>query len=160
MPDWPAQAASGYRMAGVAPRARVYHNAAQSITNNAVTALAFNSERFDNDGIHDTTTNTGRLTCKTAGVYAIGGHVNWANNATGLRLISIRLNGTTLLATQGANAVTTGNSQDQSVVTLGSLALNDYMELMVYQSSGGALNVQAAGNYSPEFWMVRVAEVA
>ena len=36
------------------PGARVYHNANQSISNTTVTALAFNSERWDTDTIHDT----------------------------------------------------------------------------------------------------------
>ena len=38
--------------------------------------------------------------------------------------------------------------------TLYELAVNDYVELVVYQSSGGALNVVSSGNHSPEFMMV------
>ena len=43
--------------------------------------------------------------------------------------------------------------EDMSISTEYSLAVNDYVELVVYQSSGGALDVNAAANYSPEFGM-------
>src|SRR6266498_153432 len=82
------------------PCARVYHNVAQTTTTAIALALAFNSERFDTDTIHDTLTNNTRLTCKTAGVYEIGGGVEFAANATGVRSLQIRLNGTTAIVEQ------------------------------------------------------------
>lgn len=36
------------------------------------------------------------------------------------------------------------------------LTAGDYVEVIVFQSSGGALNVEAATNYSPEFWMTKL----
>jgi len=30
------------------------------------------------------------------------------------------------------------------------------VEIIVTQTSGGSLNVQATGNYSPEFWIQKV----
>jgi hypothetical protein len=44
----------------------------------------------------------------------------------------------------------------QTVVSPYSLAVNDYVECVVWQTSGGGLNILANGNYSPEFSMVRV----
>jgi hypothetical protein len=135
---------------GVAPAARVFHNGNQSIANNTVTALAFNSERFDNDAIHDTVTNNGRLVCKTAGTYLITGCVEWDPNTTGGRQLTVRLNGTTAVVAQEGGAAGSLNPQ-QSVTTVYALAVNDFVELLVRQTSGGALNVIASGNYSPEF---------
>ena len=68
----------------LAPAVRVFHNASQSITNSTLTALAFNSERFDQAGgvastMHDTVTNNSRLTAIYAGVYMIGGTIRWAS---------------------------------------------------------------------------------
>lgn len=137
------------------PSARVYHNANQSISSVGVVALAFNSERFDTDNIHSTSTNNSRLTCKTAGKYLIGGSVDWASNATGQRQLLIRLNGTTYIAPNGVTPVS-GDTTKQGISTLYSLAVNDYVELTVFQTSGGSLNVNSAGDYSPEFWMVKV----
>jgi len=137
--------------------ARVYNSGALTITNNTLTALTFDSERFDTDTIHSTASNTSRLTATTAGKYAISGHIEWAANATGHRLIAIRLNGTTSLASIRRNAISGGAAtEQQSIATIYELAVNDYVELHVLQTSGGNLNVNAAGNYSPEFSMHRV----
>ena len=46
--------------------------------------------------MHSTVSNTGRITATTAGKYLIGGHIEFAANATGLRELYIRLNGTTI----------------------------------------------------------------
>lgn len=141
---------------GNVPRARVYHNANQSIGNAAAATLNFNSERYDSHVQHDTSTNNERLTCKTAGRYRITAHAAWAANATGARQIFIRLNGTTLIA--GQSGASTGGSigTETSISTTYDLALNDYVEVRVYQDSGGSLNVTSSGNYSPEFMMERI----
>lgn len=142
------------KLGNVAIWARVYHNAAQSIPNNTATTLAFNSERNDTDTIHDTVTNNSRLTCKTAGVYAISGTLEYATNATGERSVAIRLNGTTYIA---AAANSGGISVTQlSCTTQYIMAVNDYIELIAFQDSGGALNVNSTANYSPEFMMTRL----
>lgn len=139
----------------VPPAARVYHNAAQSIPNATWTALAFNSERFDNNSIHDVTTNNSRLTCNTAGLYLISGHIQYATSTAGTyRQLGILLNGATQLAMvliSPPNALA-----KMSVATVYQLAAGDYVELTTSQDSGGALDVTVAANYSPEFMMVRV----
>lgn len=140
---------------GYNPAARVYHSANQSIANTTFTTLAFNSERYDNDGEHDNTTNNSRLTCKTAGKYRITANVQFASNATGYREVFFLVNGTTAIADiiQDANA---SFATTMSLSTTYELAVNDYVEVRVYQNSGGALNVSAVGNYSPEFMMEKV----
>jgi hypothetical protein len=138
------------------PAARVYNGAAQSITTATPTALAFNSERFDTDTIHDVVTNNSRLTCKTAGIYSIFGSVRFATNAIGRRELFIKLNGTTIIATQIIQAVTDVNITGLNISTLYSLSVNNYVELFVQQTSGGDLNVDTISAYSPEFAMVKV----
>lgn len=134
--------------------ARVYSNASISLTNNTDTVLTFNTERYDSDVCHDNVTNNSRLTCKTAGVYSISATAEWATNGTGYRRISIRLNGTTVIARQDGNAVTPNHSL--SVTTDYALAVNDYLEVMCLQTSGGALNVVGNTGYSPEFMFHRI----
>lgn len=144
------------KLGNVAIWARAYHNAAQSISSGVSTALAFNSERYDTDTIHDTSTNNSRLTCKTAGVYQITGHVEWAANATGYRNAVIRIGGSTEIANQLVPAMTGGIVTGQTVTATYTLAVNDYVELVVSQNSGSSINVQSSANYSPEFEMVRL----
>lgn len=146
-----------------APAVRVTHNASQSVTSATPLVLAFNTERFDqagnaSDTMHDTVTNNSRLTAKYAGVYHITANVEFAANATGYRLCSIRLNGTTVIANCIIMCVTTASVPTRVQATcIYSMAVNDYVEVVVDQNSGGALNVTSAANYSPEFMMVRVA---
>lgn len=134
---------------GVLPRSRVYHNIAQTIPNNTVTALAFNAERFDTDNMHDPVTNNSFITCKTAGTYLLGATIQWAVNTTGTRQVSLRLNGTIIIASQrtGAFAV---DDVHQSLSTVYTLAVNDYIEVVVRQTSGVGLDIMTATQYSPE----------
>lgn len=138
------------------PMARAYNSAVQAIANNSVTTITFDSERWDTDAIHSTSVNTSRLTCKTAGVYTIGAHIGFAANSTGIRNVYIYLNGTTYIAINIAPAVN-GDASIYSVTTDYELAVNDYVEAQVLQTSGGSLNTVAAVAYSPEFWMKRTA---
>jgi len=91
-----------------------------------------------------------------AGLYEIVGHVRFDVNATNQRTISIRLNGSTMIAQQSANALAGGLNAALTVVTQYELAANDYVELLAYQNSGGNLNVTVLGNQSPEFMMTRI----
>ena len=154
------QMEAGIKTAHYQPAVRVFHNVAQSIITATDTALAFNSEHFDQasnvaDTQHDTVTNNSRLTCRYAGVYQISGHVTFAGNATGLRYLWIRHQGATTIDRDSALASATENSMNVS--TLYPMAVNEYVELMVHQSSGGNLNVNFVGNHTPYFMMVRVA---
>jgi hypothetical protein len=134
------------------PCARVTHNANQATVSGTPFILAFNTERYDTDTIHDTVTNNSRLTCKHAGVYDIGGCIAWSANAVDSEIF-LWLNGATIIASNHVIA----DSRRQIVATHYKLAVNDYVELRVLQVSGSAKNVITGANYSPEFWMARLA---
>jgi hypothetical protein len=137
------------------PAARVYNSTTIShATSGTAQTLTFDSERFDTDSIHSTSSNTSRLTCNTAGVYLISGCVQFAFHATGRRQLAIALNGPTLIALRTQPAVTTDSGVTVvTIQTVYKLAATDYVELVANQTSGAALNMSAAGNYSPEFTM-------
>lgn len=143
---------------GLGQGARVYNSGNISINDNTLTALTFNSERYDTDTIHDPGTNPSRLTCKTAGKYVITGHVQWDNVSAGGRLMAIKLNNTSFIAivSQLPNAFGADYTTYMSVTTVYDLALNDYVELLVQHTRGSALNVIASAAFSPEFGMQRI----
>jgi hypothetical protein len=143
----------------ITPSARVYNNTAIPIPHNTTTELPFNSKRWDNNSIHSTTTNNRRLTCRTAGLYSINGHVQFASNATGSRVASILLNGTHVIANMRVPAVSDGATV-LTVSTVWSLAVGNYVELRVYQTSGGNLDVLVTASYSPEFGMTYLGKVS
>ena len=132
------------------PRCRVYNSANISLTTGVDTALTFNSERYDTDTMHSTAVNTSRITFTTAGTYDIKGHVSFAANATGQRTLLVRVDGATIIAVQKTDATAAG-SVEVSVATEYAFTAGQYVELVASQNSGGALNVTAGGNYSPEF---------
>lgn len=139
------------------PQARVYNSANISIPNATPTVLTFNSERFDSGNLHSTSSNTGRLTAPITGLHDICAHVLYAANITGRRETTLRLNGTTVIAIDERQTVTVaGVFTAVSISAHYQLAAGDYVEVVVFQDSGGALNVTTAGNYSPEFSMVRL----
>jgi hypothetical protein len=135
--------------------ARVYNSSNISIPDNTSVNLTFDSERYDTDDIHSTATDTERLTCKTAGIYIIIGNCRFATNATGRRFFSFRLNGGTYIAVEewdtNQNFVTR-----PTICTIYQLDVDDYVVFSVLQTSGGALNIEAVGNYSPEFMMQKI----
>ena len=138
--------------------ARARNSAAISLTSGTATILTMDSERWDTDSIHSTSSNTGRLTATTAGKYQISGHVEFAlSEVAGLRRIQIRLNGSTLIATQDCEARPLGDvAVSCSISTHYNLAATDYVELIATQRVVSTLNVNATSNYSPEFEMVKV----
>lgn len=138
---------------GLIVGARVYNDANISVANATVQPLTFNSERFDTDALHSTSVNTGRLTAPVTGTYLIFAAATFAANATGQRVLQLRLNGTTFISRVG-DVSTSANLSALETSTIYQLTAGDYIEAIVYQDSGGALNVSATANYSPEFAMV------
>jgi len=134
--------------------ARAYHSADQAISTETHTDLAFNQERYDTDNIHHNVTNNSRLTCKTAGTYAIVGNVIWDGVAGGVRWIYIKLNDTTTIAKSAIGAVDV-NEKGMIVSTKYQLAVGDFVTLRVWHNQGGDVDVLFYDDYSPTFMMQR-----
>lgn len=131
---------------------RAYNSANISIGNASTTFITLNSERYDTDNIHSTSVNTGRLTVPYAGKWLITCAVSFAANGTGTRGIQIWVNSGTCIATTFVAAAPGGVlTTDITAATIYTLSANDYLELGVYQNSGGALNLMSSSAYSPEF---------
>lgn len=137
--------------------ARVYNSGDITIGNSSWTALTFDSERYDTDTIHSTVANTSRLTATTAGYYLISATARFDFNTTGQRILMIYLNNTTGIARQGIGNADATNREHLNCTTVYYLSASDYVEAQVYQDSGGNLDIEQVGNYSPEFMMQRIA---
>lgn len=130
------------RVTTAPPSARVYNNANISCSNGVNVVVTFNSERWDNAGLHSTSANTSRLTAPVAGKYLIFAHIAWANtDTTGYRRLGLQHNG----ATKIAGHILNGDVDDSrmSVSTVWDLAVGDYVEVLVFQGSAGALSIDA-----------------
>ena len=133
---WAAPAAASY--VGVS----VYKSANQAIENGADVALTFNSENFDTDSFHSTSTNTSRLTIPSGkgGKYLLSGAVSWGANNSTLRSVKVYKNGSILNQPSQAQGTNDGNITPVSNVY--ELIATDYLEVYVRQNSGGSLDVQ------------------
>ena len=125
---------------------KVYHDAAQSIPDSTETALAFNSELYDTDTMHDTVTANTKITIVTPGKYNLIGYAVFNTNETGNRWLTLCINGTRHVGQSRVGAVS-GDFTILNATAEELMAAGDYVELTVYQNSGGALNVL---NYTDE----------
>ena len=141
----------------IQPAARVYNNAAIDPAPGTWVTLTFNTERFDTDAMHSTVTNTSRLTVPTGGdgLYLIGGNLELDSGGgaggsdKGIRIL---LNGTTPIAVNFNEMLSTGVDTVIAISTVYALTAKDYVELQVYTE--GDVNVLADGNFSPEFYAI------
>lgn len=112
----------------------------QSIADTTVTAVQWNSESSDSDNGHDTVTNNSRYTFPYAGLFLVAVTVPWVNNATGIREVNFRINGSTSHAgdrnSPGANV-----THVMPAFMLVVAAAADYVETIVWQTSTVALNI-------------------
>jgi len=136
-------------------RCRVTDANGQSIANESDVAIIFDTERFDTDTMHDNSTNNTRITFTTAGTYIVGGHIQFPTSASGARALIVRKNGSTQIGLDQKD----GSSSDSirlSVNTIDTFAATDYVELVVYQDSGGSLTTDKINNRSPEFFAAQI----
>lgn len=123
--------------------ALVYKSAPQSISNNTITAITFDSESYDSSGIHDTVTNNSRLTVPSGySKVRLLARIDFDSGSTtaATRTAFISKNGGTFVGQPNINLL------DQFFsATIESAVVNvtagDYFVLGVTQSSGGSIDV-------------------
>jgi hypothetical protein len=137
------------------PACRVHNSGTQNLANNTEVALTFDSERYDTDTMHSTSSNTSRITATTAGLYLITGHVQITGDTDYISIVvSIRLGGTTAVAAIRETAPgTSANQKMFSIATVYKLAAGNYVELTVSQenTSAGTSTTVVSAARSPEF---------
>lgn len=139
------------------PACRVYRSSSQSINSGALTAITFDTERYDTDTMHSTSVNTNRVTFNTAGLYDVGANISWQADTDYTRRIAyLQVNAAAIIARRSdeSPAHALANAEDWNLNTTWKMAAGDYIELIVYQTntSNNADNIVASSAYSPEIW--------
>jgi hypothetical protein len=131
--------------------ARVYNDGNQNIAASTPTAVTYDQERWDTDGIWNVGNPT-RLTSQTEGYYYIAASAVFDGDTLGtFRYCDLYLNGTTFIA-KNWRSPTSNIDTCMSISTLYPLEVGDYVENMVYHNSTtDPLALLSLGNYSPEF---------
>lgn len=128
----------------------LYNSGNYTISNNTDTKLGFDTEFFDTDGFHSTSTNTSRITIPSgkAGKYLVCVFSGFAANTTGNRQLSIWRNNFTGTPSRAFNLLFTGSNAGPAMAgsAIIDLAVGDYVEAVVYQNSGGNLTVYGGAN--------------
>ena len=108
--------------------------------NNTLTTVPFNAESFDTDAFHDNSTNNSRITVPAgkAGYYMFTASGQYNNNTNGRREMYLAKNGTLSVA---SDISPSGGTYPTPLLALPILlAVSDYVEVKLYQSSGGGLD--------------------
>lgn len=125
--------------------ARIYRNTQQTVVDNTLTVISMNTERWDDGDMWNSGAPT-RLTVPVAGIWYFEGFLEWASagGGTGSRFADLFLNNTTIIG-----ELNSGWKPDTNAVPIHSggamwkCAVGDYVELRVFQNSGGSLNTLA-----------------
>lgn len=133
------------------PGCRVYRNSNESIANITIQAISFNSERYDPYNMHSTSSDTDKIYMPQAGVYQVTGNIRTEANTTGVRELQLIVNGSTTIAFNALEAVATdGGLSIMQITSVWKFAAGEYVQMALWQNSGGALNIESYGAYSPE----------
>ena len=137
-----ANAASGSTFAGCSLKNTT---GSASVSNNTWTAITFAAEDYDSDNYHSTSSNTSRITIPTgkAGKYAFGAFGLWDSSTAGAqRIVAIYKNG----VRQKTYVVIPSNVYPSGGISVTlDLAVGDYVEMYVYQDSGGTRDFFTSG---------------
>lgn len=147
-----------YTLLANPPLAKMRNSAGQSVANSTPTALTWDTEDFDTAGGHSTSSNTSRYTCQTgtAGKYRVHGVAYWTGNATGVRETWLRVNGVDVPGSMARMPSATTGAMTAEQETIVQLAVGDYVEVFVQQTSGGALATTVGGvTYAQSFFEVQ-----
>jgi hypothetical protein len=114
-----------------------------------LTAVSFTAaDIYDTFSGHSPSVNPERITIATAGWYMLFGYAKFAANATGSRELYFRFTRsavTTYLQLADARPGQAAQPTQISLAAPFELQAADYVEMVVYQSSGGGLILQDAG---------------
>lgn len=131
---------------GSFPRFRAFRDSSdQSITDATDTVVDWQTEQFDVGGCTDMSTD--RFTVPAggdAGCWRLYAQVRWQANATGVRRLWIRKNGTTIVAEASQVPTSATDHSLQVGMTINQPLVGDYFEVLCRQNSGGPLALRAS----------------
>jgi hypothetical protein len=118
----------------------IYKSGNVTIADSTETLMTFNSEAWDTDGFHSTTTNTGRITIPTGkgGKYLVVIREYIQSNTSGQRLTRLQKNGS--VDWTFTNPPVSGGVTVFTLSLIMSLVATDYISYNVLQTSGGSLD--------------------
>jgi len=113
---------------------RVTQSSGTSLSDNTETTVAFATEAWDTDSMHDTVTNNSRITIQTTGIYVVTAGLA-VTSATETLDAMLRVNGSTYIARARDSVTSSAFAQYVNVSAIYSFTAADYVELRAYQDN-------------------------
>lgn len=132
--------------------ARVSKSSDSSVSNNTVGYISFNTAHVDNDTMYSSGTPD-RITIHHAGTWILTAEIRWSTG-NGNPECMIELNGSTALVDVSAPA-----SGLAACSVVRDLAVNDYLRIGGFQSSGGSITQYGSGGAYPYSSMLSAARI-
>jgi hypothetical protein len=141
---------------GTIPQARAGRATAYSVPNSGVPNVPLDTETFDTTDMHSTTVQPHCIKPTLAGVYSITATVRWQANNTASRFSAISIDGA--WAASSWVTATQGQPTDQNVATVAKVDADQCVSLVVYQDSGGAVDLVQTGVQAPNLTLTWVGK--
>lgn len=119
----------------------LYLSANVSIPNATNTTIPFDAEYYDHGDLHDNGTNPERVTVTTAGRYLSICHMQSSGYTDTVWYAEFLVNGTDYRERVIGNSVNISPGDLPTLAAILNLDAGDYIEIVVYQASGGSLNM-------------------
>lgn len=127
---------------------RVRQTVTQSLASGTATPVVFDTlDTFRSGNMWKSSAPT-KIIIPRSTWYSIGGNVSYAANMIGIRTSATQVNGSPNLGGGVAHSITSVNSSERVPVaaTIIFLTKGDQLELLAFQSSGGALGTAVSGS--------------
>jgi hypothetical protein len=130
-------------------------SADKTIASVTTTVLTMDTELFDSNGFHSTSSDTSRLTIPAgyAGKYFISSQLFPIENSSGRREIRFRKNGTEI---SGWNMNQYGTMEMIQHYAYVDASVNDYFEVTFRQNTGGNLTLYGSTNVAGSAWCFNI----
>jgi hypothetical protein len=120
----------------------VYNSTTLNISSGTQTAVTWDTELFDTNAIHSTSTNTSRFTVPTGkgGYWQISPIINWNDTSSaGVRQLKVYKNG--VVAKSSHFYPTSAGTMVANYTFTINLSAADYVEIYVFQNSGSTIGI-------------------
>ena len=127
------------------PRAKASRSSALATANSSWLTVPWTVEDWDTDNMVDVGAAPSRVTCKTAGRYDVRASVSWYPNSSGVRIVAIARNGQSVVNPDSRVPPASGGwGTSHQLADEITLNVGDYLEIRVFQTSGGNLNLDTS----------------
>lgn len=140
------------------PTIKVQRSGNDSVLHQTIEAIQWNSEIWKDGITHSNSTNNTRLTIVDPGEYLVVCNLEYAAASGGQRRCDLAINGTTAgvgsrwFGSESMEPTSASLVSQLSVAGMVRARTGDYIQCLVYQSSGASLNVTASSTMAA-IWM-------